>query len=144
MGIITALSATGLAAGLALTGAHMAGASTAASTSASITLPSGGVLEQRVTTFCNRVPTLIQRVDKARTRISGDADTKGSLAWLKARQAKAEANGNKRVVNRLDRVIERRTERLAKLPELKTKLSKADDECATLDLPTPSASPTSS
>jgi hypothetical protein len=144
MGIITALSATGLAVGLALTGAHMASASTAASTSASITLPSGGVLEQRVTKFCNRVPTLIQRADKAQTRISGDADTKGSLAWLKARQAKAEANGNKRVVNRLDRVIDRRTERLAKLPELKTELSKANDECATLDLPTPSASPTGS
>lgn len=144
MGIITTLSATGLAAGLALTGAHMASASTGASTSASITLPSGGVLEQRVTKFCNRVPTLIQRADKAKTRLSGDADTKGSLAWLKARQAKAEANGNQRVVNRLDRVIDRRTERLAKLPELKTKLSKANDECATLDLPTPSASPSGS
>ena len=97
-----------------------------------------------MTKFCNRVPNLIQRVDKAQARISGDADTKGSLAWLKAREAKASANGHKRVANRLDRRIERRTERLAKLPELKTQLSKANDECATLDLPTPSASPSSS
>jgi hypothetical protein len=144
MGLITALSAAGLAAGLALTGAHVASASTAASTAASITLPSGGVLEQRVTKFCDRVPALIQRADKAQTRIGGDADTKGSLAWLKAREAKAKANGHPRVVKRLERVIDRRTERLAKLPELKTKLSQAKDECGSLDLPTPSASPSHS
>jgi hypothetical protein len=148
MGIITAVSATGLAAGLALTGAHMASASTSpapsSSASSSITLPSGGVLEQRVTSFCNRVPKLIQRADKAQTRLSGDADTKGSLAWLKAREAKAKSNGNARVVTRLDRRITRRTARLAKLPEVKTQLSKANDECATLDLPTPSVSPSAS
>jgi hypothetical protein len=146
MGIITAISATGLAAGLALTGAHVASASTGASAStsaatASITLPSGGVLEQRVTNFCGRVPKLIERADKAQVRIGADAGTKGSLAWLKAKEAKAKAAGHKRVVNRLDRVIDRRTKRLAKLPEVKTKLSRANTECGTLDLPTPSATP---
>jgi hypothetical protein len=135
MGIITALSATGLAAGLAFTGVS---AGNAASTG--VTLPEGGVLEQRVTKFCNRVPDLLERVDRAGTRISGDADTPGSLEWLKARKAKAEENNRERVVNRIERRIERRTERLAKLPELKEKLTKARSECATLDLPAPSGS----
>jgi hypothetical protein len=148
MGITIALitksvAATGLAAGLAVGGVHVASAATPAAAPADITLPSGGVLEHRVTGFCNRVPNLIKRVDQAQTRLSGDADTKGSLAWLKARQAKAEKNGRAQVVNRLDRRIERRTERLAKLPGWKKKLTAAQSECATLDLPAPSASPSS-
>ena len=133
MGIITALSATTLAAGLAFTGASAAGASTAA---AGVTLPDGGVLEQRITTFCGRVPDLLERVDKAGARISGDAGTKGSLAWLKDKQAKAESNDRKRVAKRIERRIERRTDRLAKLPELKQKLTAAQGECGSLDLPT--------
>lgn len=150
MGIVTALSATGLAAGLTFTGALTGGASAApiqaaplqaapiaapAAPAADVTLPPGGVLEKRVTTFCGRIPKLLERADKAQTRISGDAGTKGSLAWLKARQAKAETNQHPRVLKRVDRKIERRTQRLAKLPELKTRLAAAQKECATLDLP---------
>ena len=135
MGIVTALSATGLAVGLAFTGVSAGNAA-----SASITLPDGGVLEQRVTKFCGRVPDLLERLDKASTRISGDADTKGSLAWLKVKQAKAESTHHPRVAKRIERRIERRTERLAKLPELKTKLTAAKSECATLDLPSSSGS----
>jgi hypothetical protein len=103
-------------------------------------LPEGGVLEQRVTKFCNRVPDLLERVDKASARISGDAETQGSLEWLKARKAQAEKNHRPRVVNRIERRIERRTERLAKLPDVKDRLTKAQGECATLDLPKPSGS----
>lgn len=135
MSIMTALSATGLAAGLAFTGSISAQAE-----SAGVTLPPGGVLEQRIVKLCTRVPDLLERVDKAQARISGDADTQGSLKWLEAKQAKAESNGNKRIVNRIERRIERRTERLAKLPELKEKLAAAQEECATLDLPAPSSS----
>ena len=132
MGIITAVSAAGLAAGLALTGATVASAATSASAPASVTLPSGGILEQRVTTFCGKVPDLLTKVDKAQARINGDAGTKGSLAWLKAKQAKAK---HPRIADRLELRIKWRTERLAKLPEIKTNLTKAKSECANLDLP---------
>ena len=140
MGMITALSATGLAAGLVLTGGS-AGAVAPAATGApaGITLPDGGVLEQRITGFCARVPDLLERIDKANTRISGDAATKGSLDWLKARLAKAESKDHQRVAERIERRIERRTDRLAKLPELKVKLTAAQGECATLNLPTPTS-----
>ena len=165
MRVVTTVSAVGLAAGLALTGAHMAsasprsagaqsaGAQSAGAQSAGvqqaaartdITLPSGGVLEQRVTKFCGRVPKLIERAGKAETRLDAGADTKGSLAWLKAREAKATANHHPRVAKRIERRIERRTDRLKKLPDLKTRLASADKECATLDLPTPTPSTTSS
>ncbi len=155
MRVITSVSAVGLAAGLALTGAHVASASTqaapvvaaapqAAAQQADITLPSGGVLEKRVITFCARVPKLIERAGKAETRLNADADTKGSLAWLKAREAKAEANHHRRVAKRIERRIERRTDRLKKLPQVKTRLATADKECATLDLPTATPSSTAS
>ena len=156
MNLITALTATGLTAGLAFTGAV---ASQAASTSAentsaastasaastntagtSVTLPPGGVLEHRVATFCARVPDLRKRADQAQTRISGSATTKGSLEWLKAKQARAESNDHDRVAARIERRIERRTKRLAALPDRKQKLTAAADECATLDLPAPSGS----
>ncbi len=139
MGLITTISATALSAGLVAGGVHVAAAS-----SASITLPSGGVLEQRVTHFCNRVPDLLKRADKAQTRLSGDPSTKGSIAWLQAKQDKAEKNKHPRVAKRLDRVIDRREKHLAKLPEIKTRLTKAQSECATLSLPQPSATATGS
>jgi hypothetical protein len=155
MGVITVVSAVGLAAGLALTGAHVAnadagsspaaaGAPAAAAAPADVTLPSGGVLEKRVTGFCGRVPKLIDRAGKAQTRITGDASTKGSLAWLKARKAKATANGHQRVADRIDRRAERRADRLKKLPEIKQKLAAASNECATLDLPTSTPTPSTS
>ena len=150
MNLITALTATGLTAGLAFTGAVASQAAStsaenisAASTSAAstgLTLPPGGVLEQRVTTFCARVPDLRKRADQAQTRISGDATTKGSLEWLKAKQAAAESNDHDRVAARIERRIERRTKRLAALPDRKQKLADAQDECATLELPAPSGS----
>jgi len=144
MRLITTISTVGLAAGLAFTGAQVAGATSpaaaapvASATPAGITLPSGGVLEQRITGFCHRVPNLIQRADQAQARINADAGTRGSLAWLKARKAKATANHHPLVVKRIERRIDRRTERLARLPELKTKLAAATTECASLNLPTP-------
>jgi hypothetical protein len=140
MGILTALSAAGLAAGLAISGVTAASAAAPSAAPADITLPSGGVLEHRVTRFCSRVPNLIERAGRAQTRLSGDAGTRGSLAWLKAKQAQAQKNGRRHVVNRLDRVIERRTERLSKLPTVKENLVKAQTECATLDLPAPTPS----
>jgi hypothetical protein len=148
MNLITALTATGLAAGLAFTGAAssqatspgVTGAASSQAASPGVRLPAGGTLEHRVTRFCARVPDLLKRADQAQTRISGDATSKGSLAWLKARQADAESNDRDRMAARIERRIERRTDRLAALPERKQNLAAAKDECATLDLPAPSGS----
>ena len=142
MGLTTALTATGIAAGLALTGVAVASAASGTSTpgttaatssnGSAITLPAGGVLEKRVTTFCAKAPKIAARAEKAQKRLSGDADTKGSLARVEARQAKAAKNDHPRVAERLERVVERRTTRLAELPDRRATLAKAQTECATL------------
>ena len=125
MGMIAALSAAGLAAGLALTGAPAATAAT---------IPDDGVLHQRLERFCTRVPHLIERGGKVQPRLAGDAGTRGSLAWLQARIDKADSEGRQRVVNRLERRLERRTELAAKLPERLETLRKAQAECAAAGL----------
>ncbi len=135
MGLFTAITATALSAGLVAGGVTVASAS-----DSSITLPPGGVLEQRVTSFCHRVPQLTVRVGKAQARLSGDASTKGSIKWLQAKQEQADKSNHDRVARKLDRVIDRRQKRLARLPQVTTKLAQAKSECATLDLPQPSSS----
>jgi len=125
MGMIAALSAAGLTAGLVLTGAPTASAAT---------IPDGGVLHQRLERFCSRVPALVERGEKVQPRLAGDAETRGSLAWLKARIDKAEGEGRQRAVQRLERRLERRTELAGRLPERLETLRKAQTECAAAGL----------
>jgi len=125
MGMIAALSAAGLAAGLALTGAPAATAAT---------IRDDGVLHQRLERFCTRVPHLIERGEKVQPRLAGDAETRGSLAWLQARIDKAESESRDRAVKRLERRLERRTELAARLPERLETLRKAQTECAAAGL----------
>jgi hypothetical protein len=47
----------------------------------------------RVERACARIPNLQTRVDNAIARINGDADTRGSLAWLDGRIQRANDNG---------------------------------------------------
>jgi hypothetical protein len=121
MGKCAALSAAGIAAGVALTGVPGAAATT---------IPDDGVLHQRLERFCTRVPHLIERGEKVQPRLAGDADTRGSLAWLRARVDKAEDEGRQRAVRRLERRLERRTELAERLPERLENLRKAQAECA--------------
>jgi chromosome segregation ATPase len=127
MGMIAALSAAGLATGLALTGAPTASAAT---------VPDDGVLHQRLEAFCTRVPQLVERAEQARPRLAGDAGTKGSLEWLKARVEKAEGEQRQAAVRRLERRLERRTQRAERLPERIEKLKQAQAECTASGLGT--------
>jgi len=125
MGTIAALSAAGLAAGLALTGAPSASA---------VTVPDDGVLHQRLERFCTRVPNLIERGEKLQPRLAGDAETRGSLKWLQARVDRAEKEGRQRAARRLEFRLERRTELSQKLPARLDSLRKATTECAAAGL----------
>ena len=127
MGLIAAVSAAGLATGFALTGVPAASATT---------IPEDGVLHQRLERFCTRVPHLVERVEKVQPRLAGDADTQGSLAWLRARIDRAEEQDLQRVVRRLERRLERRTELAERLPERLENLRKAQTECAAAGLGT--------
>jgi regulator of protease activity HflC (stomatin/prohibitin superfamily) len=69
-----------------------------------------------------KLPNMIERRDKLAKRISGSADVKGSVAWLKARSAKQKAKGHDKAAAQLEKRAERRAERLKQLATMKTKL----------------------
>ena len=69
-----------------------------------------------------KLPKLIERRDKLAKRISGGADVKGSVAWLKARAEKHKAKGHDRIAAQLEKRAERRSGRLEQLATMKTKL----------------------
>jgi hypothetical protein len=125
MGTIAVLSAAGLAAGLALTGAPAASA---------VTLPDDGVLHQRLERFCTRVPDLIERGEKLGPRLAGDAETRGSLKFLQARIDRNEKEGHQWAAKRLEVRLERRTVLSQKLPAKLDALRKAKTECAAAGL----------
>jgi len=69
-----------------------------------------------------KLPKLIERRDKLAKRISGGADVKGSVAWLKARAEKQKAKGHDKAAAQLQKRADRRSERLTQLGTMKTKL----------------------
>ena len=69
-----------------------------------------------------KLPKLIERHDKLAKRISGGADVKGSVAWLKARAEKQKAKGHEKIAAQLQKRADRRSERLTQLSTMKTKL----------------------
>ena len=69
-----------------------------------------------------KLPKLIERRDKLAKRISGGADVKGSVAWLKARAEKQKAKGHDKIAAQLEKRAERRSSRLEQLATMKTKL----------------------
>lgn len=143
MKLITVIASTGLAAGLAIGGVAVASAtsspSPSSSSSSAVVLPPGGVLANRITTFCAHAPARAERAAKAQQRLSGSATTKGSIAHLKARQAKID-DKHPKAAQRLGKVVDRRTDRLTKLPERRKNLAAAQTECSTLSLPKAGAS----
>jgi predicted nucleotidyltransferase len=77
---------------------------------------------------CLRIPNLELRTQTLIDRINGDAVTRGSLAWLNARLAEAQAAGRTQLVtvleNRLTvrtRTLEILTQRQVRLAELRTR-----------------------
>ncbi|MEU4290332.1 hypothetical protein AB0E63_19090 [Kribbella sp. NPDC026596] len=69
-----------------------------------------------------KLPKLIERREKLAKRISGGADVKGSVAWLKARAEKQKAKGHDKIAAQLEKRAERRSGRLEQLATMKTKL----------------------
>jgi len=69
-----------------------------------------------------KLPKMIERRDKLAKRISGGADVKSSVAWLKARAEKQKAKGHTKAAAQLQKRADRRSERLTQLGTMKTKL----------------------
>lgn len=83
--------------------------------------PAPGELRARLERACARVEQLETRIETALARINGDATTPGSIAWLEAKIAEAEAAGRTQAVTVLQN---RLTARTAALESLNTKLTR--------------------
>jgi hypothetical protein len=111
--------AAGLAAALALVPMAAPGASAA----------DGTRLEARMTKACQRVPPAIERTRKLQQRLGAEAGTRGSLAWLAARQARAAANDKDDRAQLLASRLEFRRELAGILPDRLTWLQQAQARC---------------
>jgi hypothetical protein len=69
-----------------------------------------------------RIPALLSRIDKLTARINGDASTRGSTAWLKAKADKARAAGHTAGADLLDARAAARAARLDRLAQLRTQI----------------------
>jgi hypothetical protein len=60
--------------------------------------PTGDELGPRLELACRRIPNLQLRTDALLAKIGGDVDTRGSLLWLDAKIADAQAKGRTNLV----------------------------------------------
>ena len=65
-----------------------------------------------------RIPAALDRIDRLTDRINGDADTRGSTAWLKAKSEQARAAGFVALADLLDTRAGLRPQRLDALSDL--------------------------
>ena len=123
IGRITAASA--LTAGLLLAGAAPALADDpgGSGTQGPITLSP----EQATFVCTQRIPAILSRIDRVTTRINADATTRGSTAWLQAREDKAKTAGHTDVADRIQKRIDARPARLDRLADAKKRVTEFRD-----------------
>ncbi|MGH3858412.1 hypothetical protein [Actinokineospora sp.] len=79
---------------------------------------------EQVQNLCEkRLPKAEQRITKLLTRINGDAQVKGSVAWLKARAEKERAAGRETSAQLLEERAERRAGRVEQLNKHKDRVT---------------------
>lgn len=102
-----------IAAGLALTGT----ATATAQTDEPVTITLGA---EQVQHLCEkRLPKVEKRVDRLLTRINGDAQTRGSAEWLRAKAATEREAGRETSAELLDERADRRLGRVDDLTKIK-------------------------
>ncbi|WP_051385787.1 hypothetical protein [Actinokineospora inagensis] len=115
----SAVVVAALTVGVGVTGAGVAAAqsSTQAPPSGSVTITLSAEQVNRICTV--RIPKIEQRADRLVARINGGAETKGSVAWLKARADKEQAAGRTTTANLLKERADRRAGRVDDLNKAK-------------------------
>lgn len=105
----------GLAMLAATAGLLLAGAGTAAADEG--TEPS---IPRSQSALCtHRIPAVLDRIERVIDRINGDAQTRGSTAWLAAKSEQARASGFTALADLLEARVEARPERLDELNALR-------------------------
>lgn len=67
-----------------------------------------------------RIPALLKKIDTASARINGDAATRGSTAWLQAREDTARAAGRTAAADLIGDRISHRSQRLTELARIRS------------------------
>ncbi|MBN9097334.1 MAG: hypothetical protein J0I49_04355 [Pseudonocardia sp.] len=110
----------GVAATAVTVGALVVGGGTAfADTPAPTPAPAAGSNQQVCTV---RIPKLLTKIDSLTATINGPATTKGSTAWLQAREDKARAAGHTAAADLLQDRITDRAQRLTELAGVKSQV----------------------
>ena len=119
--------AAALALGLVLVGSGTALADGPGASQGPITLSP----EQATFVCTQRIPAILSRIDRLTTRAGADAATRGSTAWLQARHDKAQQAGHTEVADRIQKRLDGRPDKLAKLADLKKRATDfRDQNCA--------------
>jgi hypothetical protein len=122
-------AAAAVSAGLLLAGAGPALADDpgAPATQGPITLSP----EQAARVCTQRIPRILSRIDRVTTRINADAATRGSTAWLQAREDKATTARDTDVASRIQQRIDARPGKLDGLAAAKKRVTDfRDANCA--------------
>ena len=116
-----AAAASAACAGLLLAGAGPASADDpgASATQGPITLSP----EQATWVCTQRIPAILARIDRVTARINADVATRGSTAWLQARQDRAESAGHTDVADRIQKRIDARPAKLDALADAKQRVT---------------------
>lgn len=110
----------GVAASAVAVGALALGGGTAfADTGTPTPAPAAGSNEKICT---ERIPKLLAKIDKVTAKINGDAGTKGSTAWLQAKETEARSSGRTALADLIQARISNRSHRLSDLAAVKTQV----------------------
>lgn len=93
---------------------------------------------------CSRIGQRIERVEQRRQRITGDASTKGSIAYLEARIERQRQAGHDDAVRLLENRLAVRKDVAALLPDVLTRLHDAQQVCSEHQAKTGSGAPSTS
>jgi len=113
----------GLATSAATVGLLLAGSGTA--------LADPGTPNSGSVVCTQRIPAVLARIDKVTARINGDADTRGSTAWLEAKADQAREAGFTALADLLDTRAKTRPARLDELTGLRSDVQNVQNtDCA--------------
>jgi hypothetical protein len=86
-------------------------------------------VDERLDEACRRIPIRLERVRAAQHRLAAGATTRGSIAYLEARIARAEAAGQDDAARLLGNRLATRRDLAAALPDVLVRLEDSQQVC---------------
>lgn len=100
-------------------------------------------VDLRIDEACRRIPVRLARVKSAQDRLAAGATTRGSIAFLEARIARAEAAGEDDAARLLGNRLAIRRDLAAALPDVQLRLEDSQQVCTERAATSSTSSPSS-